>query len=72
MTRLYESNTHGHIWKKYDDSDSIDIFAYSTGDFHNGPRCVICGYGFCHHCAEEPSKECDKIKRNFDLSWMED
>ena len=53
--------SHGHVWElnnhnnSDDDSDygkSVNIFAYEIG-YHNGPRCVNCGYEFCHHCLSE-------------------
>lgn len=28
----------------------VDIFAYTSGDHHNGPRCTECGEGRCWHC----------------------
>ena len=37
-----------HRWQTY--GEDIDIFAYMVGEYHNGPRCVTCGFGFCHHC----------------------
>ncbi len=37
-----------HKWIK--ERGEIDIFAYESGEFHNGPRCSVCGFGFCHHC----------------------
>ena len=46
--KAYEDDTRGHVWIKA--GDKIDIFAYEEGDNHNGPRCAVCGYGFCHHC----------------------
>lgn len=56
-----------HLWKTYDgqgtvnkNDPNIDICAYSSGDVHNGPVCINCGYGFCHHChPEEYDSECD-------------
>lgn len=45
------NKNHGHIWKK-DEDGSLDIFAYSIGN-HNGYECILCGYGFCHHCQTE-------------------
>jgi hypothetical protein len=38
-----------HEWKG-DADGSRDIFAYEEGDYHNGPCCVRCHFGFCHHC----------------------
>ena len=44
----------GHTWKMLDyDPTRIDIFAYEYGNYHNGPVCGACGFGFCHHCAPE-------------------
>lgn len=48
VVRSRRIRTRKHSWKK-DFDGKIDIFAYSKG-FCNGPRCVICGEGFCHHC----------------------
>ena len=28
----------------------MDIFAFSEGETHNGPRCRKCGWGECWHC----------------------
>lgn len=55
----YEVNPRGHVWKTRDDvgSEGIDIFGYEIGN-HNGPICVNCGYGFCHHCEEIPDHDC--------------
>lgn len=55
--RLYEIDPKGHEWEK-DEDGSVNIFATSDGN-HNGPRCVKCDYGFCHHCREMPDQECD-------------
>lgn len=43
---------HGHVWK-IDEYGDVDLFAYYLGDYHNGPLCVNCGFGFCHHCTKE-------------------
>lgn len=53
----YETETKGHEWKK-DSRGIVDIFAFHPAIYHNGPLCVKCGYGFCHHCQQLPSKEC--------------
>jgi len=37
-----------HDWRRED--GEIDIFAFNPHDPHNGPSCVRCGEGFCHHC----------------------
>jgi hypothetical protein len=53
----------GHVWKRDDfDKQSIDIFGKSGG-YHNGPVCVNCGYGFCHHCQDKPTKPCPGKKK---------
>lgn len=44
-----------HVWEK-DDAGEIEIFAYTSGESHNGPKCKICGFGFCHHCFPEGYK----------------
>ena len=51
-----------HKWIK--DGKDIDIFAYTEGEFHNGPECSVCGFGFCHHCHPEGYKTecpCDSL-----------
>ena len=55
--REYCKNPRGHEWER-DETGDVEIFAYSSGNYHNGPRCVKCGYGFCHHCHDEPQQEC--------------
>ena len=37
-----------HIWLK--SGKDIEIFAYTAGEYHNGPKCKVCGFNFCHHC----------------------
>lgn len=39
-----------HSWKM--DGSEIDVFAIDS-DIHNGPRCVVCGFGECEHCNPE-------------------
>ena len=46
----------GHTWER--EYEEVAIFAYEAGDYHNGPRCINCGYGFCHHCQEGPTESC--------------
>ena len=70
MEHIYALNHHGHTWKR-DENGKIDIFAYDH-NFHNGPRCIVCGYGFCHHCQDEPTEECDGIQRDISLAWEAD
>lgn len=42
-----------HKWIK--EGRIIDIFAAENlgSDYHNGPRCKVCGFEFCHHCNPE-------------------
>lgn len=61
MRREYEINPMGHKWAQED--GQVDIFAYYEGNIHNGPQCVNCGYGFCHHCQSMPEHECTKPVR---------
>lgn len=50
----------GHVWELSEYGD-INFFAYGSG-FHNGPRCTVCGYGFCHHCKNEPEYTCQEYQ----------
>lgn len=54
--RQYETENRGHEWRRID--GRLDIFGFERGDIHNGPVCVKCGYGFCHHCDKLPQKDC--------------
>lgn len=57
MSYPYENaGARGHVWQV--EGGEVDIFAYNPADPHNGPRCVNCGYGFCHHCYEGPLEDC--------------
>ena len=56
----YETETKGHVWKTC--GPNIDIFGYEAGEIHNGPVCINCGYGFCHHCEDVPEIECPNKK----------
>ena len=40
-----------HKWIK--EGKEINVFAYEEGKYHNGPKCLVCGFGFCHHCYPE-------------------
>lgn len=40
-----------HKWIKQ--GKERDIFAYAEGQYHNGPKCSVCGFGFCQHCYPE-------------------
>jgi len=43
---------NAHRWKPHNDfpdDTEADTFAYEVG-YHNGPKCVVCGFYFCHHC----------------------
>ena len=55
--RPYEENPMGHEWAQM--YEEADIFGFSEGTC-NGPRCVKCGYYFCHHCQKMPSEECSE------------
>ncbi|HEY4760799.1 MAG TPA: hypothetical protein VIH42_09490 [Thermoguttaceae bacterium] len=52
-----KNGARGHTWK-HDEGGSLDIFAYNVGEHHNGPRCIKCNYGFCHHCKTLPEISC--------------
>ena len=56
MGRYTGKKALGHTWIKK--GRKIDIFAYNVYDPHNGPKCSVCGYGFCHHCQDGPSIPC--------------
>lgn len=58
--RPYEELPRGHVWKTNDYDKNTNIFGYEAGN-HNGPECVKCGYGFCHHCHELPSEPCSVV-----------
>ena len=63
-----------HIWIK--EGKEIDIFAFEEGEFHNGPKCSVCGFGFCHHCYSEgydtncPCNSLDSDNSKLDLSFI--
>jgi hypothetical protein len=60
-TERHEGNTRGHVWRREEyDPREVDIFGFCSDDgFHNGPVCVVCGYGFCHHCNRNgPTADC--------------
>ena len=63
--RAYVKDTKGHLWMRNKDG-SIDIFGYDA-DTHNGPICVKCGYGFCHHCHAIPAEDCpeERARRTY-------
>ena len=52
-----------HEWKR-DEDGTVDVFGFDA-DTHNGPVCVRCGYGYCHHCQKEPSAPCEKRPRRY-------
>lgn len=56
-------NNRGHIWKRNGYNGAIDVFAHEEGN-HNGPVCVNCGYGFCHHCKSGPDHDCPSAKKS--------
>ena len=49
-----------HEWKKHDYDDDIDVFGAEdlVSPYCNGPKCVRCGFEFCHHC--DPDGYADK------------
>ena len=51
-----------HIWRT-DEHGQVDLFAYDfefEGVGHNGPRCTVCGEGFCMHCEPDlDALECE-------------
>ena len=47
----------GHVWETWDNGE-VNIMAWNPADPHNGPRCVKCGYGYCHHCQDGPDEDC--------------
>lgn len=54
------NKTKQHSWIKNEDGE-IDNWQYFCGEYHNGPECEICSYGFCHHCKNEYNDEtCDE------------
>lgn len=63
-TYPFESESRGHVWKR-DEDGSVDIFAYNPRDPHNGPLCIKCGYGFCHHCNALPPEDCTAFAIDF-------
>lgn len=65
-TYPYEApNNRGHVWETDEDGD-LNIFAHTSGDRHNGPRCVRCGYEFCHHCEEGAQEDCSAVGKTGD------
>lgn len=61
-------NDRGHTWKR-NENGSIDTFAYDwrdpdSGRQHNGPLCVVCGYGFCDSCESEPDEDCSAVSQS--------
>lgn len=50
------NKTKQHSWIKNEDGE-IDNWQYFCGEYHNGPECEICSYGFCHHCKNEYNDE---------------
>lgn len=61
----YVDNPRGHIWAT--DEGEIDILAFDVEtetQGHNGPACVICGYGFCQWCQAGPDHDCPGPSRS--------
>lgn len=51
-----------HIWEL---DESGYVASLDFGDFHDGPRCVLCGESFCRNC--EPG--CHEEKCDFLEDW---
>lgn len=46
---VFRTTEGGHTFREV--YGSIDIFAFTGGGDHcNGPQCLDCGKGQCHHC----------------------
>jgi len=41
-----------HQWKK-NERGEVDVLAFEYDDYHNGPRCELCGFGECELCHPE-------------------
>ena len=41
-----------HQWILEEDGERDD-FQMDVG-YHNGPRCSVCGFSYCHHCGTSP------------------
>jgi hypothetical protein len=60
----------GHTIQPYDREpdeegfEQIDVFAYSPGDPHNGPRCSACDYELCEHCWDRRADRSESIEVN--------
>jgi hypothetical protein len=47
-----------HILYRTSDG-TIDMFKYTAGDKHNGPKCLVCEEEWCQHCnPEKMNEEC--------------
>lgn len=58
-----------HKWIR-DEKGDIDVWQFEEGEYHNGPRCEVCNFGFCHHCYTAGyDTECDT---DADLSTFDD
>lgn len=46
-----------------DEDGEVNIFAYTPGEYHNGPACTACGWAVCMHCHSDPNDipECTVI-----------
>jgi hypothetical protein len=65
--KAYIDNPRGHVWQTGDDGE-LDIFAYGEGEYCNGPLCVKCGYGFCHHCHSDGAEhDCSEMGKGESL-----
>ena len=72
MKTYHKSSTfitkpRGHTWmlNPYeDDPKPVYTFAFNEGEYHNGPLCVTCGYGFCEHCHAGPEEDCTGVMKS--------
>lgn len=61
--------TKRHVWAENDYDGNVDVFGLEFGH-HNGPRCVNCGYSFCHHCEDFGSNGVDSTQDTYDQTDM--
>lgn len=56
LTKHLNDVRGNHIWKLEEDGN-VDVWGLDAG-YHNGPKCILCGYSYCYHCHDEPPVEC--------------
>lgn len=69
ISHKLDANALGHVWKR-DTDGLVDLFA-TEFENHNGPECVKCGYGYCHHCHTMPLIECP-MANQVEIQGLED